>query len=137
MLSRSAALSRRSPPGLSRRTRSQEPWSSDGLIPAPWEDPPGPAPDAPYCTRHAPTLPAVPGNAPSVDHGSWLQTRGAVLQQLLDEAFEGFQLTFPANDFAENQSLKLLLVHSLVATDRVPADAQLHRNLHLTEGLSG
>ena len=32
---------------------------------------------------------------------------------------------------------KHLLVHTLIATDGVPADAQLHSNLHLTDGLSG
>lgn len=71
----SAALSRRSPLGLSRRIRSPEPWTSAGRIPAPWVDPPVHEPDAPYCTRYAPTPPAVQENAPSDDHGSGLQTR--------------------------------------------------------------
>ena len=42
----------------------------------------------------------------------------------------------PVKDFAGDQSLKLLLVHLLLAMDRVPADALLHRNLHLTEGMN-
>ena len=132
-----ATPSLRSPLGISRRTRSQEPWTSADRIPAPWECPHVPELDAPYCTLYAPILPEGQENAPSTGHVSVLLTGTGCPEQLLDEAFKGFQLAFPAKYLARNQSLKLLLIHPLIASDCVSADAQLQCYLHLTEGLSG